>query len=91
MMKKDIKLAVFLCIIVIAIVLNFDRLFYATIAFFFLGIIPGTQIAVPSLFVFTVTVVALSTMIVKLLSGYIPPKYKTKIFVEHLFKSKSSV
>lgn len=78
-MRKEVTTASFIGLIILTFIVNFDLFFNSMAGFFLIGVIPGTQITMPSLVIFTVAIVALSAMVVKLLNKYIPKHINVKI------------
>ena len=77
-MRKEAKIGIFSTMVILTIIVNLDNIFNALTRFFLTGIIPGTQIALPSLLMFTVSVLAISVMITRALRHYLPEKYLAK-------------
>lgn len=77
-MRKEAKIGIFTTMVILTIIVNLDNIFNALTRFFLTGIIPGTQIALPSLLMFTISVLAISIMITRALRHYLPEKYLVK-------------
>lgn len=77
-MRKEAKIGIFSTMVILTVIVNLDNIFNALTRFFLTGIIPGTQIALPSLLMFTISVLAISVMITRALRHYLPEKYLTK-------------
>jgi hypothetical protein len=77
-MRKEAKTGIFITLVILAFIANADDIFNAITGFLLSGLIPGTQIAIPSLVVFTVTVLAISLMIVMAVRKRLPQKYTIK-------------
>lgn len=78
-MRKEAKVGIFTTLIILALVVNTDNIFNTLTSFFLTGLIPGTQIAVPSLVMFSIAILALSTMIVMAVRKHLPKKYVIKL------------
>lgn len=77
-MRKEAKIGIFSTIVILTVIVNLDNIFNALTRFFLTGIIPGTQVALPSLLMFTISVLAISVMITRALRHYLPEKYLAK-------------
>ena len=78
-MRKEVTTASFIGLIVVTLIVNFDQFFNAVTGLFLTGVIPGTQIALPSALVFGVSVLALSAMLVVAFRKHIPKHMTLKI------------
>lgn len=78
-MRKEAKVGIFSTLVIVALIANIDTIFNTLTSFFLTGLIPGTQIAVPSLVMFSVAILALSTMIVLTVRKHLPKKYVIKL------------
>lgn len=78
-MSRDIKIALFIGLVFLTFIVNFDNFFNAAAGFVLTGVIPGTQLVLPSILTFVFSVLALSTAIVWAFRKYIPKHLKLKI------------
>lgn len=78
-MRKEAKVGIFSALIIIALIVNIDNIFNTLTSFFLTGLIPGTQVAIPSLIMFSIAILALSTMIVMAIRKHLPKKYVIKL------------
>lgn len=87
-MRKDAIIGLFVTMSLLTISVSIDAIFNVVSGFFLSGVIPGTGLALPSIFMFAVAVLAISSLIVRLLRRYLPD---SKPVTVHSFKLKSSV
>lgn len=77
-MRKEAKILLAAILIGLIILVNVHNVFNLIISFFLTGLIPGTQIAIPSVVMFILASIALSTLIVQPIRKYLPRKYIVK-------------
>ncbi len=77
-MRKEANIALLATLFGLILISNINHVFNAIAGFFLSGLIPGTQIAVPSLFMFTIAIIALSVLIAQPIRKYLPRKYIIK-------------
>ncbi len=94
-MRKEAKIGIFVSLVLVTLIANFDALFNVIAKFFLTGIIPGTSIAIPSIVVFAITILAISAMITRALMPHLPEKLSIKTirgrFIQIEIQQKSSV
>lgn len=78
-MRKEAKISIFITLVILALVINMDNIFNSMAGFFLSGYIPGTRIVIPSMIMFAVAVLAISTMIVIAVRKHLPTKYVIKL------------
>ncbi len=78
-MRKEARIGIFTTLVILAIFANLDNIFNSITGFFLSGYIPGTHIVIPSLLMFAVAILAISTMIVIAVRKHLPTKYVIKL------------
>lgn len=77
-MRKEARIVLAATLVGLVLLVNIDKIFNLVISFFLTGLIPGTQIAIPSAIMFILASIALSTLIVQPIRKYLPRKYIVK-------------
>jgi hypothetical protein len=78
-MRKEAKIGIFSTLVILALIINMDNIFNSITGFFLSGFIPGTHIVIPSMVMFAIAVLAISTMIVLAVRKHLPTKYVIKL------------
>lgn len=78
-MRKEARIGIFTTLVILAIIANLDNIFNSITGFFLSGFIPGTHIVIPSLVMFSVAILAISTMIVIAVRKHLPTKYVIRL------------
>ncbi len=78
-MRKEAKIGIFSTLIILALIVNMDNIFNSLTGFFLSGFIPGTHIVIPSMMMFGIATLAISTMIVLAIRKHLPTKYVIKL------------
>ncbi|MBI3494504.1 hypothetical protein HY004_00780 [Candidatus Saccharibacteria bacterium] len=78
-MRKEARIGIFITLVILAISANLDNIFNSLAGLFLSGYIPGTHVVIPSLVVFGMAVLAISTMIVIAVRKHLPTKYVIKL------------
>ncbi len=77
-MRKEAIIAICATLVSLVAIASMDVIFNAIAGFFLSGLIPGTQIAIPSILMFGVTILALSVLMIQPLRKFLPRKYTIK-------------
>lgn len=77
-MRKEAIVVLIAMLVGLALIANMDNIFNAFAGFFLSGLIPGTQIAVPSILMFITSTIAISILVVQPIRKYLPRKYVVK-------------
>ncbi len=78
-MRKEARIGLLTTLVILAISANLDNIFNSIAGLFLSGYIPGTHVVIPSLVVFGLAVLAISTMIVLAVRKYLPTRYVIKL------------
>ncbi|OGL34275.1 hypothetical protein A3F64_00340 [Candidatus Saccharibacteria bacterium RIFCSPHIGHO2_12_FULL_42_8] len=77
-MRKEAIVVLVAMLVGLTLITNMANIFNAFAGFFLLGLIPGTQIAVPSILMFITSTIAISILIIQPIRKYLPRKYVVK-------------
>ncbi len=77
-MRKEAVIFLSTTLVGLTLIANINNIFNALAGFFLSGVIPGTGVALPSLFMFSVAIIALSILIAQPIRKYLPHKYTIK-------------